>query len=289
MHKILQKNRLNNDITLMKVEAELIAKKIEPGQFIVLRLHENAERIPLTMFDSNADEGTVTFVFMKVGKSTYELDTYEVGDHIHDVIGPLGKPVDIKDYGTVVCVGGGVGTPELLPVARALRDAGNKVIIIAGYRTKELVILEDIMNSSTDDLRICTDDGSYCKQGFTTTLLQDLIDSGEKIDLVHTVGPVIMMKLICDITKPLGINTMVSLNPIMLDATGMCGSCRVNVDGQMQLACVDGPEFDGHKVDFDDLMNRLKMFRAEEQLALERYKAAHPDAFTESSSGGGAK
>lgn len=279
MHKILFKEKLNEDITLMKVEAPLIAKKIQPGQFIVFRLHENGERIPLTMFDRDAEEGTVTFVFMKVGKSTYELDTFNEGDSIHDVIGPLGRPVDIEKYGTVVMVGGGVGTPELLPVARALRDAGNKVIIIAGYRTKNLVILEDILTQSTDDLRICTDDGSYCEQGFTTTLLQKLIDSGEKIDLVHTVGPVIMMKLICDITKPLGIKTMVSLNPIMLDATGMCGSCRVNVGGQMQLACVDGPEFDGHEVDFDDLMNRLKMFHKEEQIALERYKKAHPKAF----------
>jgi ferredoxin--NADP+ reductase len=279
MHKILHKERLNEDISLMVVEAPLVAKKIRPGQFIVLRLHENGERIPLTMFDSNPDEGTVTFVFMKVGKSTFELDTYKEGDSIQDVIGPMGKPVDIENYGTVVMVGGGVGTPELLPVGRALRDAGNKVIIIAGYRTKNLVILEDILQQSTDDLRMCTDDGSYCEQGFTTTLLQKLIDSGEKIDMVHTVGPVIMMKLICDITKPLGIKTMVSLNPIMLDATGMCGSCRVNVGGQMQLACVDGPEFDGHEVDFDDLMNRLKMFHHEEQVALERYKSAHPEAF----------
>jgi ferredoxin--NADP+ reductase len=279
MHKILHKERLNDDISLMIVDAPLVAKKIRPGQFIVLRLHENGERIPLTMYDSNAEEGTVTFVFMKVGKSTYELDTLNEGDFIHDVIGPMGKPVEIKNYGTVVMVGGGVGTPEALPVARALRKAGNKVIIIAGYRTKELVILEDVLQKHTDDLRICTDDGSYCEQGFTTTLLQKLIDSGEKIDLVHTVGPVIMMKLICDITKPLGIKTMVSLNPIMLDATGMCGSCRVNVAGQMQLACVDGPEFDGHEVDFGDLMNRLKMFREEEQLALERYKKAHPKAF----------
>jgi ferredoxin--NADP+ reductase len=231
------------------------------------------------MFDSDALEGTVTFVYMKVGKSTFELDTYNEGDFIHDVIGPMGKAVEVKKFGTVVCVGGGVGTPELLPVARALRDAGNKIIIIAGYRTKDLVILENVLKQSTDDLRICTDDGSYCEQGFTTTLLQNLIDSGEKIDLVHTVGPVIMMKLICDITKPLNIPTMVSLNPIMLDATGMCGSCRVNVGGQMMLACVDGPEFDGHEVDFDDLMNRLTMFRAEEQIALERYKNAHPEAF----------
>jgi ferredoxin--NADP+ reductase len=285
MHKILHKERLNNDITLMEVEAELIAKKIEPGQFIVLRLHENGERIPLTMFGSNPKEGTVTFVFMKVGKSTYELDTLNEGDFIQDVIGPLGQPVEIKNYGTVVCVGGGVGTPELLPVAKALREVGNKVIIIAGYRTKDLVILENVLQKSTDDLRICTDDGSYCTQGFTTTLLQQMIDSGEKIDLVHTVGPVIMMKLICDITKAHNIKTMVSLNPIMLDATGMCGSCRVSVDGQMMLACVDGPEFDGHDVDFDDLMNRLKMFNKEEQIAMERYKKANPEAFQKNEGG----
>jgi len=158
MHKILYKEKLNDDISLMKVDAPLVAKKIKPGQFIVLRLHENGERIPLTMFDSDPKEGTVTFVFMKIGKSTYELDTMSQGDSILDVIGPLGQPVDIKNYGTVVCVGGGVGTPELLPVAKVLRDAGNKVIIIAGYRTKNLVILEDILEKGTDDLRICTDD-----------------------------------------------------------------------------------------------------------------------------------
>ncbi len=279
MHKIVNKKRLTDDITLMEVEAPLIAKKILPGQFIVLRLTENGERIPLTMFDFDSKKGTVTFVFMKVGKSTYELDMFEEGDSLQDVIGPMGHAVEIKKHGTVVCVGGGVGTPEVLPVANALREAGNKVIIIAGYRTKNLVILEDLLGAFSDDLRICTDDGSYCIKGFTTTLLKELIDSGEKIDLVHTVGPVIMMKLICDITRPLGIKTMVSLNPIMLDATGMCGSCRVNVGGQMQLACVDGPEFDGHEVDFDDLMNRLTMFKAEEQEALERYKLAHPEAF----------
>ena len=281
MHKILRKERLNDDITLMEVDAPLIAKKIQPGQFIVLRLHENGERIPLTMFDSNPDKGTVTFVFMKVGKSTYELDTLNLGDSIQDVIGPLGKPVEVKNYGTVACVAGGVGTPEILPVANALRKAGNKVITIAGFRSKDLLILEDLLNEFSDDLRICTDDGSYCTKGFTTNLLQELIEGGEKIDMVHTVGPVIMMKLICDITRPHGIKTMVSLNPIMLDATGMCGSCRVNIDGQMQLACVDGPEFDGHEVDFDDLMNRLNMFKKEEQEALERYRKAHPEAFSE--------
>lgn len=281
MHKILEKQRLTDLITLMKVEAPLISKKIEPGQFMVLRLHENGERIPLTMFDRNPEDGTVTFVFMKVGKSTYELDTFKEGDSIQDVIGPLGKPVEIKNFGTVACVAGGVGTPEILPVANALRKAGNNVIIIAGFRSKDLVILEDLLNSFSNDLKICTDDGSYCVKGFTTNLLQELIDSGEKVDLVHTVGPVIMMKLICGITRPLNIPTMVSLNPIMLDATGMCGSCRVNVDGQMQLACVDGPEFDGHKVDFGDLMNRLSMFRVEEEESMERYKKAHPEAFTE--------
>ena len=285
MHKILRKEQLTNDISLMEVDAPRIAEKIQPGQFIVLRLHENGERIPLTMFDKDSEKGTVTFVFMKVGKSTYELDTLEEGDSIQDVIGPMGKAVEIENYGTVVCVGGGVGTPELLPVADALRRAGNEVIIIAGYRTHNLVILEDVLRDSCDELQICTDDGSYSQKGFTTNLLQDLIDSGKQIDLVHTVGPVIMMKLICDITREHGIKTMVSLNPIMLDATGMCGSCRVNVDGQMQLACVDGPEFDGHLVDFEDLMNRLTMFRKEEQEALERYKKAHPEAFPEKKEG----
>jgi len=271
VHKIVSKVRLNPEITLMEIHAPMVARKIKPGQFVVIRIDEKGERIPLTKYTKDVEKGTVTVVFMKVGKSTRKLDTLEEGDHILDFVGPLGKPAHIKNYGTVVCVAGGVGTPEICPVVRALKEAGNEVITIAGFRCKDRVILEDKIKEHPDEVIICTDDGSYCKEGFTTDALRELLESGKKIDLVHCVGPVIMMKLISDLTKEYNVPCKVSLNSIMLDATGMCGSCRVNVSGTMKLTCVDGPEFDGHEVDFGDLMNRLKMFNEEERVALERF------------------
>lgn len=275
MHKIINKERLNQEMTMIEVEAPLVSRKIEPGQFIVLRLHEKGERIPLTFYKKDEDKETVTMIFQKVGKSTHELDSYEVGDEILDVVGPMGRPAEIKKYGTVVCIGGGVGTPEVFPVAKALRNAGNEVIVVSGFRTKDLVICEDELDKEcADELYITTDDGSYGRKGFTSHVLEELIED-RQIDLVHAVGPPIMMKVITDITREHGIHTKVSLNSIMLDATGMCGSCRVEVDGEMRLACVDGPEFDAHKVNFKELMARITMFQEQEEKALERWKEKH--------------
>lgn len=259
-------------MTEIEVEAPLIAEKVKPGQFIVLRIHEKGERIPLTYYKKDEEKGTISMIFQKVGKSTYELSTYEEGDEILDVIGPMGRPAEIEDYGTVVCIGGGVGTPEIFPVANALKNAGNKVIIISGFRTKDLVVCENEMNKAcTDELYITTDDGTYGREGFTSDVLEELIEERE-IDLVHAVGPPIMMKVIANITEKHDIPTKVSLNSIMLDATGMCGSCRVEIGGEMKLACVDGPEFDAHEVNFDELLERITMFEDQEEEALEKWK-----------------
>ncbi|MFO7990893.1 MAG: sulfide/dihydroorotate dehydrogenase-like FAD/NAD-binding protein [Thermoplasmata archaeon] len=275
MHKIVNKERLNPEMTMIEVEAPLVSRKIKPGQFIVLRLHERGERIPLTFYKKDEEKETVSMIFQKVGKSTHELDSYEIGDEILDVVGPMGRPAEIKKYGTVVCIGGGVGTPEIFPVAKALGKAGNQVIVVSGFRTKDLVICEDELdNECADELYITTDDGSYGRKGFTSHVLEELIEN-RKIDLVHAVGPPIMMKVIADITREHGIHTKVSLNSIMLDATGMCGSCRVEIDGEMKLACVDGPEFDAHKVNFKELMARITMFQEQEEKALDRWKEKH--------------
>ncbi len=273
MHKIKNKEELNSEVTLMEIEAPHVAERIKPGQFVVLRLHEKGERIPLTSYKNDPQRGTITIIFQKVGKTTYELNSYDSGDTILDVIGPLGRPSEIDEFGTVVCVAGGVGCPEIYPIAKALKKAGNKVIIIIGFRTKDLVILEDEAREITDEVYVTTDDGTYGRKAFTTDIVKELIEEGAPIDLVHAVGPPIMMKVLCDITRPHNLKTIVSLCPIMLDATGMCGVCRVRIDGRMKLACVDGPEFDGHKVDFDDLMSRLETFKEEEKEALERYTA----------------
>lgn len=273
MHKIKKKQVLNSEVTLMEIEAPHVAERIKPGQFVVLRLHEKGERIPLTSYKNDPQRGTITIIFQKVGKTTYELNSYDSGDTILDVIGPLGRPSEIDEFGTVVCVAGGVGCPEIYPIAKALKKAGNKVIIIIGFRTKDLVILEDEAREITDEVYVTTDDGTYGRKAFTTDIVKELIEEGAPIDLVHAVGPPIMMKVLCDITRPHNLKTIVSLCPIMLDATGMCGVCRVRIDGRMKLACVDGPEFDGHKVDFDDLMSRLETFKEEEKEALERYTA----------------
>ena len=277
MHKIVDKERLNEEMTRIEVEAPLVANKIKAGQFIVIRMHEKGERIPLTYYKKDVDKGTVQMIFQKVGKSTHELDSYEIGDELLDVVGPMGKPAEIKKYGTVVCIGGGVGTPEVFPVANALSEADNEVIVISGFRTKDLVICEDEFDKRcANEIYITTDDGTYGREGFTSDMLKEIIEEREgDIDLVHTVGPPIMMKVICDITREHNIPTKVSLNSIMLDATGMCGSCRVRVGGEMKLACIDGPEFDGHNVDFEELLQRITMFEKQEEKALERWKEEH--------------
>ncbi len=275
--KILKIEELAPSIKLMELDAPLITQKVQPGQFIVLRIHEEGERIPLTIADTDKAKGILKIVFQEVGKSTKHLGTLKAGDEIIDLIGPLGKASEIKRFGTVVCIGGGVGTPEIYPVARALREAGNKVISIVGARSKNLLIMEKEMQAVSDELYITTDDGTYGHKGFVTDELKRIIDSGTKIDHVFAVGPVIMMKAVSKLTQPFNIPTMVSLNPIMLDATGMCGVCRVEVGGETKFACVDGPEFDGHKVDFDLLIARQRIYLKEEKESMELFSKSHKE------------
>jgi len=272
MVKILKKETLASRVKRMELDAPEIARKAQPGQFVVLRINESGERIPLTIADARAGDGVLVIVFQEVGKSTMLLGTLNEGDGIMDLIGPLGKPTEIEKFGTVVCVAGGVGTPEIYPVARALRQAGNRVIGIIGFRNRDLILMEAEMRQVVDELLVCTDDGSYGTKGLVTDLLQEVIDRGEKINRCFAVGPVIMMKMVSLLTQKYGIPTIVSLNPIMLDATGMCGVCRVEVDGETKFACVDGPEFDGHKVNFDLLMARLKTYIQEERQAVELFR-----------------
>jgi len=236
-------------------------------------VNEQGERIPLTVADAVPDKGVLVIVFQEVGKSTRLLGTLNEGDSILDLIGPLGRPSHVEKFGTVVCIGGGVGTPEIYPVARALKQAGNRVISIIGFRNRDLVLMDKEMGEVSDELIVATDDGSNGNKGFVTDMLKRVIDRGEKVDHVFAVGPVIMMKMVAKTSEPYGIPTVVSLNPIMLDATGMCGVCRVEVGGETKFACVDGPEFDGHKVDFDGLMARLKSYLPEEKLSAEQFEA----------------
>ncbi|RKZ21216.1 sulfide/dihydroorotate dehydrogenase-like FAD/NAD-binding protein [bacterium] len=271
MFKILERETLAEHINKFVVEAPLIAKKALPGQFVILRLHEKGERIPITICDRDPEKGTITLVVQEVGKTTYELGTYQAGDEIADIIGPLGKPAEIEKVGTVVAIGGGVGTAIVYPEAKAFKEKGNYVISIIGFRSKRFVILEEEMRKVSDELYVTTDDGSYGMKGFVSDKLKELIEEGRKIDLVIAIGPAIMMKVVSDLTRPYGIKTIVSLNSIMVDGTGMCGACRVEVGGKTRFACVDGPEFDGHEVDFDLLIKRLAMYKEEERIALERY------------------
>jgi len=263
------------NIKLFEIDAPLIAAKARPGQFIVLRIHEEGERVPLTIADARTKEGVLVIVFQEVGKSTFHLGTLKEGDELLDIIGPLGKPSEIEAFGTVVCVAGGVGTPEMYPLAKALKEAGNHVISIVGARSKDLLIMEDEMRSASSELRITTDDGTYGKKGFVTEELRGIIESGAKVDRVIAVGPVVMMRAVSKLTLPFKIPTIVSLNPIMLDATGMCGVCRCEVGGQTKFACVDGPEFDGHLVDFDLLVARQKNYLPEEKQSLEMFRGGH--------------
>ena len=276
MFEIVDKKVLAPNIKWIRVKAPLVTKNAKAGQFIVLRLHEKGERIPLTLFKWHKEDGTIELVFQEVGKTTYELGSYEPGDKIMDIVGPLGKPTHIENYGTAVVVSGGVGAPIGYAVTRALKEAGNHVVSIIGFRNKEYVILEDEFKKVSDELLITTDDGSYVRKGFTTDVLKEYLANGGKADYVFTVGPVIMMKLIADITRKYGIKTDASLNPIMVDGTGMCGACRVTVGGEIKFACVDGPDFDAHQVNFDELLARLTEYKKEERIALDRYvKGVH--------------
>ncbi|MCX5832657.1 MAG: sulfide/dihydroorotate dehydrogenase-like FAD/NAD-binding protein [Deltaproteobacteria bacterium] len=272
MHKVLEKTFLQEIVVRMVIEAPEIARKRKAGQFIVLMIDEKGERIPLTIVDSDSRRGTITIIYQIVGKTTAQLAKMERGDGIMHVLGPLGHATEINNFGTAVCVGGGVGIGVAYPIAAALKKAGNKVISIIGARTKDILILEDDMRKVSDQLLVATDDGSYGFHGFVSNVLQNLIDAGEKIDIAYAIGPVPMMNVVAKLTKTYGIKTIVSLNPIMVDATGMCGACRVSVGGKTKFGCVDGPEFDGHEVDFSLLMSRLKMYADDEKQALERYR-----------------
>ncbi len=271
MFEIIEKKELAHTVYQFRIKAPLIARKRKAGQFVVLRMNEQGERIPLTIVDSNETDGTITIIVQEVGKSTAILCGMGAGDSILDVVGPLGKPTHIENFGIAVCVGGGIGTAPVLPIARALKAAGNKVVSIIGARTKELLILESEMREASDELHVTTDDGSYGHHGFVTQVLQKMIDEGVKIGCVVGIGPIPMMRAVSNTTKPYGIPTVVSLNPIMVDGTGMCGACRVTVGGKNQFVCVDGPEFNGAEVDFDELMLRNRTYFKEEKSAMEEF------------------
>ena len=274
MALIQHKRRLNPTVTLMEVSAPLIAKKAQPGQFIILRVDEHGERIPLTISDYDRERGAVTIIFQKVGLTTELLDRLEEGDDILDFVGPLGTPTDLLDrehpglelgpVKRVAVIGGGVGCAIAYPQAKYLHQAGYEVDVIAGFRSKDIVILEEEFKKACDHFYLTTDDGSCGEKGLVTDKLKTLIDSGIHYDAVIAIGPIIMMKFVCKTTEPYGIKTLVSLNPIMIDGTGMCGGCRVSVGGEMKFACVDGPDFDGHKVDFDELMTRNRAYQERE-------------------------
>lgn len=266
MYKIEAKEVLAPSIKKIKVKAPLIAEKTKPGNFIILRIGEKGERIPLTIADYEPETGLVTLIFQEVGYTTKKLGTLEVGDNIKDIVGPLGNPIQVKGYDRVVCLGGGSGTALLYPKVKALHEEGTEVITITGCRTKELIILEEELEQFSDELYVCTDDGSYCHHGFVTDILEDLLNKDEKIDLVIAIGPVPMMAAVADLTEPYQIKTIVSLNSLMIDGTGMCGGCRITVDGETKFTCVDGPAFDAHKVDFKELNNRLSFYDEKEEI-----------------------
>lgn len=261
MYKIVRKKELNPTVTLMDIEAPLVAKKAEPGQFIILRVNEDGERIPLTVADFDREKGTVTIIFQIVGATTELLNHKNEGEYIQDFVGPLGKATKTEGLKKVAVVGGGVGCAIAYPVAKKLHDCGCEVHSIVGFRNKDLVILEDEFSAASNVLKIMTDDGSCGTKGLVTDALKELIEAGNQYDEVIAIGPVIMMKFVCKLTKEYGIKTVVSMNPIMIDGTGMCGGCRLTVGGETKFACVDGPEFDGHLVDFDEALERGSMYR----------------------------
>jgi ferredoxin--NADP+ reductase len=272
MYRIVEARFLAPDIKLFRIVAPGIARKRRAGQFVIVRVHEHGERVPLTIADSDDGEGTLTLIVQGLGKTTRLLNRLEPGDQLADVVGPLGKPSEIERFGRVVVIGGGVGAAIAYPTAKALREAGNTVISIIGARTRELVILEEELRAISDVLHLTTDDGSYGEKGFVTDKLRGLVEGGEPPDFVLAIGPIPMMRAVAEVTRPKGIRTVVSLNPIMVDGTGMCGGCRVVVGGQSQFACVDGPEFDAHQVDFGILAARNAMYREAEQRKLGEFK-----------------
>ena len=265
MFKIVRKERLNSAVVLLEIDAPYIAKKAEAGQFVIVRASEQGERLPFTIADYDREKGSITIIIQVVGGSTMEIDRVTDEGYLLDVVGPLGIATEYGNAKRVAVVGGGVGCAIAYPQAKKLFGMGAEVDVIAGFRSKDIVILEDEMKAASTELHICTDDGSYGTKGFVTNKLEELINSGKNYDLVIAIGPVIMMKFVCDITKKYGIKTIVSLNPLMIDGTGMCGCCRVTVDGKVRYACVEGPDFDGHLVDFDELMRRNSTYKEHEK------------------------
>ena len=271
MFKIVGKKELNSTVTLLEIEAPFIAKKAKAGQFIIFRIDEQGERVPLTIAGYDREKGSVTIIFPKVGFSTIALGNLNVGDYIRDFVGPLGKPTPVEGKKKVCVVGGGVGCAIALPSAAAFKEAGAEVTVIVGFRSKDIVILEDEFKAVADNFIMMTDDGSYGRHGLVTQPLKELLEAGEQFDEVLAIGPVPMMKFVALTTKPFNVHTSVSLNPIMVDGTGMCGGCRVTVGGQVKFACVDGPEFDGHQVDFAELMSRNATYREREAEVTEKH------------------
>jgi ferredoxin/flavodoxin---NADP+ reductase len=277
MRRIVRRKEMaGGKMILNEIEAPIIARVAQPGQFVILRANEKGERVPMTVADTNPEKGTITIIFSVLGRSTALFKALQEGDSYQNVVGPLGRPTEVEKVGTAICVGGGTGVAVLYPIAKKLKSLGNRVVSIIGARTKEFIILQEEMDAVSDELLICTDDGSLGRSALVTDLLEEVLKR-ETLGVVVAIGPVPMMKRVSEITRPRNIKTIVSLNPIMIDGTGMCGSCRVEVDGVAKLACVDGPEFDGHKVNFDLLMQRLAAYREEEEQALDAHgaKEAH--------------
>jgi ferredoxin--NADP+ reductase len=272
MYRIMLREDLVPSIHLFKVEAPAVARKAQAGQFVVVRVDEKGERIPLTVADWDREEGSITIVFMEVGATTRKLAQLQAGDYIANFAGPLGLPTHIDNFGTVVCVGGGFAVAPIVPIARSMKEAGNKVISIMGARTKDLIFWEDRLRAVSDELIVTTDDGSYGRKALVTEPLKEVLERGERIDRVIAIGPTVMMKFCAKTTEPFGVKTIVSLNPIMVDGTGMCGCCRVEVGGQTRFTCVDGPDFDGHQVDWDLLFTRQRIYLEEEKKSLERWE-----------------
>jgi ferredoxin--NADP+ reductase len=272
MYEIMRKEKWHDIIYSMWVKAPYVAQAAQPGQFVILMIDEKGERIPLTIADYDQEEGWIQIVFQTVGKTTTKLAQMNEGDELFAFVGPLGNPSEIDNYGTVVTVGGGTSIACVYSITRALKEAGNRVIAIIGARTKGLIIMEDKMREASNELLITTDDGSYVRKGFVTDVLDEVLQREKDVKKVWAVGPAIMMKVVCDVTKPYDVETIVSLNAIMVDGTGMCGSCRVTVGGETKFTCVDGPEFDGHLVDWREFMNRLLRYDKLEKMSLERYK-----------------
>lgn len=276
MNKILARTQLSDDVYMMRLDAPCIARERLPGQFVILQLdNEFGERIPLTIADADPAEGSITIIFQTVGKTTHNLADKRVGEFVQSVLGPLGQPTHIEKFGTVVCVGGGIGVAPLHPIVKGMKAAGNRIIVIVGARTRNLVIMEEQMRALADEFIVCTDDGSYGRKALVTEPLKEVCGRNPKPDMAVAIGPPIMMKFCAEATRPFGVPTVVSLNTIMIDGTGMCGGCRVTVGGQTKFVCVDGPEFDGHKVDFENMMQRLKAYRKQEDHA---HKQCHLDA-----------